>query len=155
MAKLTAKELEALTEQDVGTVIRDEGSLSGRVSLRKKVSQSPFTQLAGKVFHPLFLRHLAKQVVDRNPQGAQREARDLVAKGINPNENKRAGKVRTKSGAGCSLAEADRQKSKELTPLELAGEWLRDGAARKDGNAELRSPRKTLPRPWLKSHQFN
>jgi hypothetical protein len=36
------------------------------------------------------------------------------------------------------LAEADRQKSKELTLLGLAGEWLRDGVTRKDGNAELR-----------------
>jgi hypothetical protein len=53
MAKLTAKELEALSEQDVGIIIRDEGSLAGRVSLRKKVSPPPFTSsFAGKGFTP-------------------------------------------------------------------------------------------------------
>lgn len=43
MVKLTAKELEALTEQDVGIMIRDEGSLAGRVSLRKKGGRPPIT----------------------------------------------------------------------------------------------------------------
>ncbi|SEO57349.1 MULTISPECIES: integrase arm-type DNA-binding domain-containing protein [unclassified Pseudomonas] len=66
------------------------------------------------------------------------EARDLVAKGINPNENKRAAKVRQKAELAVQLAEADQQKSEKLTLWDLAEEWLRDGVARKDGNAELR-----------------
>jgi integrase len=139
MAKLTAKELESLTEQDVGTIIRDEGSLSGRVSLRKKGIAIPFYfQFRWEGIYTRFScgtwpnKSLTEIRKERN------EARDLVAKGINPNENKRAGKVRQKAELAAQLAEADRQKSKELTLLDLAGEWLRDGVARKDGNAELR-----------------
>lgn len=139
MAKLTAKELEALTEQDVGIIIRDEGSLAGRVSLRKKGIAIPFYfQFRWEGIYTRFScgtwpnKSLTEIRKERN------EARDLVAKGINPNENKRAGKVRLKAELAAQLAEADQQKSLELTLLDLAGEWLRDGVARKDGNAELR-----------------
>ena len=139
MAKLTAKELEALTEQDVGIIIRDEGSLAGRVSLRKKGIAIPFYfQFRWERIYTRFScgtwpnKSLTEIRKERN------EARDLVAKGINPNENKRAGKVRLKAELAAQLAEADQQKSMELTLLDLAGEWLRDGVARKDGNAELR-----------------
>lgn len=139
MAKLTAKELAALTERDAGAVIRDEGSLSGRVSLRKKGIAIPFYfQFRWKGIYTRFScgtwpnKPLTEIRKERN------EARDLVATGINPNEHKRAGKVRQKAELAAQLAEADRQKSKELTLLDLAGEWLRDGVARKDGNAELR-----------------
>ncbi|UII69611.1 tyrosine-type recombinase/integrase [Pseudomonas sp. HN11] len=139
MAKLTAKELEALTEQNVGTVIRDEGSLSGRVSLRKKGVAIPFYfQFRWEGIYTRFScgtwpnKSLTEIRKERN------EARDLVAKGINPNENKRAAKVRQKAELAAQLAEADRQKSEELTLWDLAEEWLRDGVARKDGNAELR-----------------
>ena len=118
MAKLTAKELEALTEQDVGTVIRDEGSLSGRVSLRKKGVAIPFYfQFRWEGIYTRFScgtwpnKSLTEIRKERN------EARDLVAKGINPNENKRAGTVRQKAELAAQLAEADRQKSKELTLL--------------------------------------
>ena len=139
MTKLTAKELEALTEQDVGIILRDEGSLAGRVSLRKKGIAIPFYfQFRWEGIYTRFScgtwpnKSLTEIRKERN------EARDLVAKGINPNENKRAEKVRLKAELAAQLAEADQQKSKELTLLDLAGEWLRDGVARKDGNAELR-----------------
>ncbi|MBF4554641.1 tyrosine-type recombinase/integrase [Pseudomonas sp. p50] len=139
MAKLTAKELEALTEQDVGIIIRDEGSLAGRVSLRKKGIAIPFYfQFRWERIYTRFScgtwpnKSLTEIRKERN------EARDLLAKGINPNENKRAGKVRLKAELAAQLAEADQQKSMELTLLDLAEEWLRDGVARKDGNAELR-----------------
>ncbi|MDR6580919.1 tyrosine-type recombinase/integrase [Pseudomonas extremaustralis] len=139
MAKLTAKELEALTEQDVSTVIRDEGSLSGKVSLRKKGIAIPFYfQFRWEGIYTRFScgtwpnKSLTEIRKERN------DARDLVAKAINPNENKRAWKVKQKAELAAQLAEADRKKSKELTLLDLAGEWLRDGVARKDGNAELR-----------------
>jgi integrase len=139
MTKLTAKELEALTEQDVGIILRDEGSLAGRVSLRKKGIAIPFYfQFRWEGIYTRFScgtwpnKSLTEIRKERN------EARDLVAKGINPNENKRAEKVRLKAELTAQLAEADQQKSKELTLLDLAGEWLRDGVARKDGNAELR-----------------
>lgn len=139
MAKLTAKELEALTERDVGTIIRDEGSLSGRLSLRKKGIAIPFyfqfrwegiyTRYSCGTWPAKSLTEIRKE---RN------EARDLVGKGVNPNENKRAGKIRQKAELAAQLVEAELKKSRELTLLDLAKEWLRDGVARKDGNAELR-----------------
>ena len=139
MAKLTAKELEALTKQHAGIIIRDEGSLAGRVSLRKKGIAIPFYfQFRWEGIYTRFScgtwpnKSLTEIRKERN------EARDLVAKGINPNENKRAEKVRLKEELAAKLAEADQQKSMELTLLDLADEWLRDGVARKDGNAELR-----------------
>jgi integrase len=134
MAKLTAKELEALTERDVSAVIRDEGSLSGRVSLRKKGIAIPFYfQFRWEGIYTRFSCGTWP-----NKSLTEIRTRDLVAKGINPNENKRAGKVRLKAELAAQLAQADQQKSKELAVLDLAGEWLRDGVARKDGNAELR-----------------
>lgn len=139
MSKLTAKELQALKEQDVGTIIRDEGSLSGRLALRKKGLAIPFYfQFRWEGIYTRFScgtwpnKSLTEIRKERN------EARDLVAKGINPNENKRVKKAELKAELAAQLEEADQQKSEALTLLDLAQEWLRDGVARKDGNAELR-----------------
>jgi hypothetical protein len=88
------------------------------------------------------------------------EARDLVAKGINPNENKRAEKVRLKAELAAQLAEADQQKSMELTLLDLAGEWLRDGVARKEsvaggGFQRISLERKKRPKPLFSTLNVN
>lgn len=35
MAKITIKELESLTANDVGRILREDGNLAGRISMRK------------------------------------------------------------------------------------------------------------------------
>ncbi len=35
MAKITIKELESLTPNDVGRILRDDGNLASRISVRK------------------------------------------------------------------------------------------------------------------------
>lgn len=139
MAKLTAKELEILTTQDIGQVIRDEGSLTGKIALRRKGIAIPFYyQFRWEGIYTRFScgtwpnKSLAEIRKERNA------ARDLVAIGVNPNENKRATKLKIKSDIAARLADAEAKKSKALTLQDLANEWLKNGVARKDGNAELR-----------------
>jgi hypothetical protein len=38
MAKITIKELESLTAEDAGRILREDGNLAGRISVRKATS---------------------------------------------------------------------------------------------------------------------
>jgi hypothetical protein len=72
MAKITVKELESLTVNDVGRTLREDGNLAGRISVPKDgVSVSFFLSLSlGRPAQRVRLRNLAAQIPDRHPQGA-------------------------------------------------------------------------------------
>ena len=66
MAKITVKELESLTANDAGRILREDGNLAGRISLRKDgVSVSFFYRYRwGVLEQRIRLRILAMQIPD-------------------------------------------------------------------------------------------
>jgi hypothetical protein len=90
MAKITIKELESLTPNDAGRILREDGSLARRISARKDgVSVSFFLSLSlRRAEQRVRLRNLATQIPDRHPQGAN-QTRALIDEQINPNEQKK------------------------------------------------------------------
>jgi integrase len=139
MSKLTVKELESLGANDAGRTLREEGGLSGKVHLKKKGItvtfhyqfrwEGKFTDISCGTWPGTPLPEIRK---------TRNTARDLVATGVNPNDHKRAEKVRAHAEVKAQLIAAETLKTKELTLGDLAEEWLLNGVARKDGNAELR-----------------
>ncbi|VVQ16750.1 hypothetical protein PS934_04406 [Pseudomonas fluorescens] len=66
MAKITIKELEPLTPNDAGRILREDGNLAGRISVRYDgVSVSFFLSLSvGRSEQRVLLRILAAQIPD-------------------------------------------------------------------------------------------
>jgi len=94
MAKITIKELESLTANDAGRILREDGNLAGRISVRK-----------GGVSVSFFYRYRRG---DQNKEYAcgtwpcksltdirksRNQARALIDEQINPNEQKKAAKA--------------------------------------------------------------
>ncbi|WP_330218107.1 integrase arm-type DNA-binding domain-containing protein [Pseudomonas sp. ES3-33] len=65
-------------------------------------------------------------------------ARQKVAEGINPSDDKTANRIKEQAANKAIIAEAERKATENLTVADLFNEWLTDGVARQDGNAELR-----------------
>ena len=65
-------------------------------------------------------------------------ARQKVAEGINPSDEKKASRIKEQATNKAIIAEAERKAIENLTVADLFDEWLTDGVARQDGNAELR-----------------
>ena len=57
--------------------------------------------------------------------------------GINPSEEKKAKRIENRNAIQTTIAEAARQAAENLTVADLFNDWLKDGVARQDGNAEL------------------
>jgi hypothetical protein len=61
MAKITIKELESLTVNDAGRILREDGNLAGRISARKDgVSVSFFSLSVGRAEQRVRLRRLGR-----------------------------------------------------------------------------------------------
>ena len=139
MSKLTIKALAALGAIDAGRTLREDGGLTGKVRLNKKgvtVSFSyqfrwgdKYTDTSCGTWPRTSLPDIRK---------ARDSARDLVTAGFNPNDHKRTEKEREREEIKTQLAAAEALKTQQLTLGELAEQWLTNGVARKDGNAELR-----------------
>lgn len=73
MAKITIKELESLTANDAGRILREDGNLAGRISVRKDgVSVSFFYRYRwGEQNKEYACGVLAAQIPDGHPQGPQ------------------------------------------------------------------------------------
>jgi hypothetical protein len=73
MAKITIKELESLTANDAGRILREDGNLAGRISVRKDgVSVSFFYRYRwGDQNKEYACGVLATQIPDGHPQGPQ------------------------------------------------------------------------------------
>jgi hypothetical protein len=136
MAKITIKELESLTANDAGRILRENGNLAGRISARKDgVSVSFFSLSVGRAEQRVRLRVLAAQIPDGHPQGTQ-PGRSLIDEQINPNEQKKTLKAQAYAAANVEAEQVKTTKVQTLTVQDLAKAWLLDGVARKDGNAE-------------------
>ena len=125
MSKLTVKELESLDANDAGRTLREDGGLSGKVHLKKKGItvtfyyqfrwEGKFADISCGTWPGTPLPEIRK---------SRNIARDLVATGVNPNDHKRAEKVRAHAEVKAQLIAAETLKTKELTLGDLAEEWL-------------------------------
>ncbi|MFZ3023735.1 tyrosine-type recombinase/integrase [Pseudomonas sp.] len=139
MPKLTVKQLEALTLENDGQSVREDGNLTGKVVARKKGIavtfsyrfkwESKFKDFACGTWPTKSLSDI---------RSTRDKARQKVADGINPNDEKKAARIQVQAAIAATIAEAERKAAENLTVEDLFNEWLKDGVARQDGNSELR-----------------
>ena len=139
MAKLTVIALSALTAKDCGQTLREDGNLYGKVNLRVRGITVKFYyrfKWAGK-FLDLYCGTWPSSTLSKI-RDVRDEAKHLLNTGVNPCDQKRAGKIMAQAKVEAVLIEA----AKETPPMYTLGDlfelWLRDGVARNNDNAELR-----------------
>lgn len=138
MSKLTVKGLEALTVESHGKSIREDGNLMGKISIRKKGVTVTFSyrfKWEGTSKDFACGTWPTKSLSDI--RATRDRARQKLADGINPNDEKKATKIHAQAALQATILEAERKTAQNLTVTDLFGEWLKDGVARQDGNAEL------------------
>jgi len=146
MAKLTVKKLESLTTADIGTRLPDEHSLYGVVKARGDGVAVMFRwryRFDGK------LRDYTCGTWPTKPlkeiRDAHENARQLLAQGKDPNEDKRIGRLDEKAAqaeavahAQSRIAQAEAQQAR-ITVADLFERWATvELIRRKDGGKEIR-----------------
>eukprot|EP01133_Synstelium_polycarpum_P019205 gene19205-23005_t len=138
MAKITIKELESLTPNDAGRILREDGNLAGRISVRKGgVSVSFFYRYRCGEQNKEYACGTWPRKSLTDIRKARNQARALIDEQINPNEHKKTAKAQAYAAANVEAEQVKTTKVQALTVQDLAKAWLLDGVARKDGNAEL------------------
>ncbi|ERZ01123.1 tyrosine-type recombinase/integrase [Pseudomonas aeruginosa] len=139
MAKLTAKQLEALTAADDGKTLREDGGLVAKVRAGVRgvtvLFRYEFKLDGMKRDHRLGSwpkKSLAQIRAERD------EVKATVIKGIDPTAARKAARIEAQAAIAATIAEAERQAAENKTVADLFEEWMRDGVSRQDGNAELR-----------------
>tara|TARA_R110002051_G_scaffold320598_1_gene406217 strand:+ start:25583 stop:27001 length:1419 start_codon:yes stop_codon:yes gene_type:complete len=138
VAKLTVKQLEAITADRHGETVRDEGGLLGKVAARTTgVAVSFYYRFRwdGKS-RDFGCGTWPKKTLSEIRQERDR-ARQQVGDGINPIDAKKAMKIEAQAEIESILAEHKRKETEDLTIADLYTDWIRDGVARQDGNAAL------------------
>jgi integrase len=139
MAKLTAKQLEALTTADEGRILREDGGLVAKVragvrgvtvQFRYEFKQDGMKRDQSLGSWPK--KSLAQIRAERD------EVKAIAAKGIDPTAARKAAKIEAQAAIAATIAEAERQAAENKTVADLFEEWMHDGVSRQDGNAELR-----------------
>ena len=139
MPRLTAKFLEALSIEDDGKSVREDGGLVGKVRVGARgitvLFRFEFKLDGAKRDHRLgsWPKKSLAEI-----RAARDEMRTIAAKGIDPVAAKKATRIKEREAVAATIAEAERQVTENLTVADLFEEWLRDGVSRQDGNAYLR-----------------
>ena len=152
MAKLTKLTLDAITLEQDGETIRDEGGLLGRI--RAKVSGITVS------FYYRYRWKTKSQDVSCGTWPADSlaairsfrdEHRKLIASGINPADQKKINKLNKQEAITTRLEEAERRHAESLTVKDLFDEWV-GTTDRIDKGAELRRlfTRDVLPKVGTK-----
>jgi integrase len=139
VAKLTAKQLEALTSADDGKTLREDGGLVAKVRAGVKgitvLFRYEFKLDGTKRDHRLGSwpkKSLAQIRAERD------SLKTTVTQGINPTIARKAAKIEAQAAIVATIVEAERQAAENKTVSDLFEEWMLDGVSRQDGNAELR-----------------
>ncbi|NGZ88600.1 tyrosine-type recombinase/integrase [Duganella aceris] len=140
MPKLTHKYLLAITFQQAGQLVRDEGGLFGRVRLK----------VDGTVSIPFYYRYryggklhdisCGTWPVDSLAQirAKRDEARGATAAGIDPATRKKVNRIEMQEAMLSKIAQTNAQREAQLTVADLFDLWIVNGVKRKDGNADLK-----------------
>lgn len=154
MAKITVKELEALTAADVGRLIYDEGGLRGKVRLAARTENGISIEFTFRYRWETKIRDAACGTWPRDGLKAIRDRRDevrrLIEDKVDPAEYRKAQTLKVKADAAENkrrIAEAQAAEAERLAELErqnarvtvrgLFERWAAlELAQRKDGGAE-------------------
>jgi hypothetical protein len=137
MVKITVKELESLTVNDAGRILREDGNLAGRISIRKDgVSVSFFYRYRWGNQNKEYACGTWPRKSLTDIRKTRNQARALIDEQINPNEQKKTAKAQAYAAANVEAEQLKTTKVQTLTVQDLVKAWLVDGVARKDGNAE-------------------
>jgi integrase len=139
VAKLTAKQLEALTAADDSKILREDGGLVAKVraGVRGVTVQFRFEFKLDGLKHDHSLGSWPKKTLAQM-RAERDEVKATVTKGIHPTTARKAAKIEARAAIASTIAEAERQAAENKTVADLFEEWLHDGVSRQDGNAELR-----------------
>jgi len=139
LAKITAKQLEALTPADDGKTLREEGGLTAKVraGVRGVTALFRYEFKMGGTKRDQRLGSWPKKSLAQI-RAERDEVKASVRKGIAPATARKAAKIEAQAAVAATIAEAERHASENKTVSDLFEEWLRDGVSRQDGNAELR-----------------
>ncbi|MEF2031699.1 tyrosine-type recombinase/integrase [Pseudomonas aeruginosa] len=139
MAKLTAKQLEALTATDDGKTLREDGGLVARVraGVRGVTVQFRYEFKLDGLKRDQSLGSWPKKSLAQI-RAERDEVKATASKGVNPTAARKAAKIEAQAAIAATIAEAERHAAENKTVADLFDEWLRDGVSRQDGNAELR-----------------
>ncbi|WP_409320275.1 tyrosine-type recombinase/integrase [Pseudomonas putida] len=139
MAKITVKQLEALTPSDDGKTLREDGGLTAKVraGVRGVTALFRYEFKMGGAKRDQRLGSWPKKSLAQI-RAERDELKASVKKGVAPSIARKAAKIEAQAAANATIAEAERQASENKTIDDLFEEWLRDGVSRQDGNAELR-----------------
>ena len=139
MAKLTAKQMEALTTADDGRILREDGGLVAKV---RAGVRGVTVQFRYEFKHDGMKRDQSLGSWPKKSLAQIRAERDevkaIAAKGVDPTTARKAAKIEAQAAIAATIAEAERQAAANKTVADLFEEWMRDGVSRQDGNAELR-----------------
>lgn len=138
MAKLTVKQLQALSEKNYGQVVRDDGGLFGKVKATKSGMSVSFYyryRWEGKSHDFSCGTWPNKSIGEIRSQ--RDRARHQLSEGENPSKAKQAAKLEKQARTERIINEAKLRAAKLLTVQDLFEEWISEGVARKDNNKEL------------------
>lgn len=100
MAKITIKELESLTTNDAGRILREDGKFTGRISVRKAgVSVSFFNRYRWGDQNKKYACGTWPRKSLTDIRNARNQARVLIDEQINPNEHKKTAKAQAYAAA--------------------------------------------------------
>lgn len=156
MAKLTLKELEALTEQNIGESIRDDGGLRGRVRPNSQGKNGVSVTFVYRYRWEGSTRDLPCGTWPADTMPAIRKKRDKakiqLSDGINPSDHEKMVKINNQESIAARIAESECQTAENLTVSALFEEWVTT-TDRIDKGAELRRlfTRDVLPKVGKKA----
>jgi len=141
MAKLTIRELEALTPKKIGETVRDDGGLRGKVRPNGRTKNGVSVTFVFRYKFENKTKDFPCGTWPTNPlptiRAIRDQARQAIRNGIDPGEQKKVNKQEANNLIAAKLADFSRQQAEDLTVRDLFQVWMADGVQRKDGNAEL------------------
>lgn len=138
MAKLTAKQLEALTAADDGRSFREDGGLVAKVraGIRGVTVQFRYEYKLDGMKRDQSLGSWPKKSLAQI-RAERDEVKATASKGIDPTAARKAAKIEAQAAIAATIAAAELHAAENKTVADLFEEWVRDGVSRQDGNAEL------------------
>jgi integrase len=138
VAKLTIKQLEALTASDDGKTLREDGGIVGRVRVGVRGVTVQF-RYEFKLDGTKCDRRIGTWPKNSLAQirAEREELRASVSQGVDPTAARKASKIKAQAAVAAIIAEAEREAAENKTVADLFNAWVRDGVSRQDGNAEL------------------
>ena len=136
----TVSELKAISSAWKGDTLSDGDGLSGEVRASGDGATSIRFKYAFKWEGKVTWHQCGTfpKISIADIRACRDDARACVKRGVNPNDNKKAERVAAQARIEAVIDEADRRRQADLTFRQMFEEWLDQGVARQDGNAELK-----------------